>query len=229
MTQPSLSKKAYEAIKADIITCTLKPGEQIAQPLLMEKYQIGMTPIREALHRLASEGFVRPIPRFGYMVSPITVSDVREIYELRSILETSAVRLAAQRGSQAALENLRKIADFTYTYGDQISYVRFLDLNAGFHLQIAEIAGNQRLADMISKVLDGLTRIFYVGLDLKDSAEEMRNAHIELASAILARDANEAERLVRQEIDASRERVLKALTRQLEGKGAADLKNSLNV
>ena len=101
MAKKSLSEQAYDRIKADIITCSLKPGMQIAQPALVEKYNIGMTPIREAMQRLAQEGFVTPIPRFGYTITPITFTDVREIYELRSILESAAARLAALRGNQS--------------------------------------------------------------------------------------------------------------------------------
>lgn len=212
----SLSEQAYQQIKGDIITCALKPGAQIAQPFLVEKYGIGTTPIREAMQRLSQEGFVTPVPRFGYTVAPITISDVREIYELRAILESAAARLAAQRGAQPALEMLRESANFSYVYRERRSYSRFLNENAAFHRRIAEITGNQRLVETISSVLDGLTRIFYLGLDLKDSAEEMRSSHIALAEALKHREASEAERLVREEVDLSRKRVLLALSGQFE-------------
>lgn len=229
MVRKSLSEQAYELIKADIITCALKPGVQIAQPILVERYKIGTTPIREAMQRLSQEGFVTPIPRFGYTVTPITFADVREIYELRSILESAAARLAAQRGNQHDLDQLLEKANFSYVYGERNSYTRFLDENAQFHRRIAEISGNQRLVDTISTVLDGLTRIFYLGLDLKDSAEEMRDSHIALANALKERDADQAERLVRDEVDVSRKRVLLALTRQLHDGFSPDLGNSLQI
>lgn len=82
----SLAGQAYEAIRNEIITCRLRPGQQIAQPQLAERYQTGTTPVRDALQRLAQEGLVQPIPRFGYLVTQITLSDVTEMYELRSIL-----------------------------------------------------------------------------------------------------------------------------------------------
>ena len=229
MAKKSLSEQAYDRIKADIITCSLKPGMQIAQPALVEKYDIGMTPIREAMQRLAQEGFVTPIPRFGYTITPITFADVREIYELRSILESAAARLAALRGNHRDLDELLENANFSYVYGERNSYTRFLDDNAGFHRKIAEISGNQRLVDTISTVLDGLTRIFYLGLDLKDSAEEMRDAHIALAQALKARDADKAEQLVRDEVDVSRKRVLLALTHQLHDGFPPELGSSLQI
>ena len=83
--------------------------------------------------------------------------------------------------------------------------------------------------DTISTVLDGLTRIFYLGLDLKDSAEEMRDAHIALAQALKARDADKAEQLVRDEVDVSRKRVLLALTHQLHDGFPPELGSSLQI
>lgn len=211
----SLADKAYEVIKADIITCVLRPGQQIAQPRLAERYGMGLTPVREALQRLAQEGFVQAVPRFGYIVSPIAISDVYEIYELRSIAESAAARLAAVRGSQEDLRRIAEQADFTYRYRDRQSYTLFLTLNSEFHLAIAVASGNKRLADLIARLLDELLRVFHLGLDLRDSAEEMRDEHVALATALLERDPIRAEQLVQSQIARSQRRVLEALTAQL--------------
>jgi DNA-binding GntR family transcriptional regulator len=217
----SLSDQAYEIIKNDIITCVLEPGEQIVQQQLAERHQFGMTPTREALQRLAQEGFVQPIPRFGYIVSPVTFSDVQEIYELRSILESAAARLAASRGTEEQLAEVARAADFTYVYKNRQSYSRFLAHNTDFHRSVAVLAGNRRLADQILKLLDEMTRIFHLGLDLRDSAEEMRVEHLALAEALCARNAHRAEQVVQSQIARSQQRVLEALTHRLGVVGRA--------
>ncbi len=206
-----LSVQAYRTIKADIVTCQLAPGQSIAQVELAEKHNLGLTPVREALRQLSQEGFVQPVPRMGYIVSPITIRDVQEIYEMRIILETSSVRLAATRGTEIEFRKLVESADFTYTYRDLPSYSRFLDQNKVFHENIARLAHNSRLANQINRTMDELTRVFHLGLDIRDSAGKMRDDHVSLSHALLARDANLAERLVREEILLSRERVLEAL------------------
>lgn len=208
----SLSEQAYEIIKNDIITCVLAPGEQIAQSQLAARYQIGTTPVREALQRLAQEGFVQAIPRFGFVVTPITFRDVHEIFELRAVLESAAVRLAAVRGRQEQLRQIARSTNFTYVYRDPPSYSKFLELNNDWHRSVAVVAGNQRLVDLLSKLLDELTRVFHLGLDLRDSAEEMRDEHIALAEALLARDPDRAEQIARSQIARSQERILEALT-----------------
>jgi DNA-binding GntR family transcriptional regulator len=215
MAPPSLSDRAYDIIKNDIITCALEPGQQVAQRQLVERYGLGTTPIREALQRLVQEGLVQPIPRFGYLVNPVTLSDVREIFELRSILESGAARLAVERGSQEDLERISQEATFTYVYRDRPSYSEFLSRNAEFHRSIAVLAGNERLADQISRLLDEMTRVFHLGLDLRDSATEMRDEHINLARALSARDGDQAVQIARAQIARSQERVLEALTRRI--------------
>ncbi|MBN1318837.1 MAG: GntR family transcriptional regulator [Anaerolineales bacterium] len=207
----SFSQQAYEAIKADIITCALAPSEQIVQSQLIEKYQFGTTPVREALKRLAAEGFVEAIPRFGYLVSSITVSDVHELFEVRSIVESGAARLAALRGSREQLERIAEGINFIYVHRDKQSYVDFLMRNSQFHRSIAVTAGNRRLIDLLSRLLDELQRVFHLGLDLKDSAEEMRAEHFALMKALLDRDPDRSEQIVQSQVTRSRERILEAL------------------
>lgn len=215
----SLSLQAYERLRADILTCSILPGEQIAQAALAEKYQLGTTPVREALQRLAQEGLVRAIPRFGYEVSPITLADVEEMYELRAVIEPDAARLAALRATRQQLDAILTSADFSYTYGDHPSYTHFLGLNTAFHTTIASASGNRRLAELVASVLDELLRVFHLGLDLKDSAEEMRSQHMELAEACAARAAQRAADLALAEIESSRARVMAALQQQFSARG----------
>jgi DNA-binding GntR family transcriptional regulator len=206
-----LSSKAYHSIKGDIVTCVLVPGSSIGQLELAETYHMGLTPIREALRQLAQEGFVQPVPRMGYIVSPITTKDVQEIYEMRIILETSSFRLAATRGTDREFQDILDFADFTYIYKDLPSYSRFLANNKIFHQSVASMARNSRLVQQVSRIMDELTRVFHLGLDIRDSAEEMRDDHLALCRALIERDASRAEQLIRSEILLSRERVMEAI------------------
>ena len=211
MKKTSLSDHTYQLIKNDIVTCLLDPGMVIVQSTLARKYEIGVTPVREALRQLAQEGFVRSIPRMGYFVSPITIRDIDEIFEVRLIQDMASAKLAAERGQTEDLRKIEKMADFTYKYKDRTSYSEFLKHNADFHIAIAAATNNQRLVFQVSKTMDELNRVFHLGLDLKDSAEEMRRDHIALAEALIERKTDRAEQLVMDEIKVSRERVLEAI------------------
>jgi len=211
MKNSSLAEKAYKAIKKDILTCELDPGSQVAQSQLVERYDFGVTPIREALKRLEHEGYLHSIPRFGYMIGSITINDVQDLYDIRLMMESFAVRMAIQRATKDQLADIQHRANFTYTFKDRESYLNFLEQNIAFHVLIAHTAGNRKLADMLAGVLNEMTRIFNLGLDLRDSAEEMCNEHIALANALSQRDAEQAVKIITEQITISRQRVLEML------------------
>jgi DNA-binding GntR family transcriptional regulator len=218
----SIAEQAYKAILMDVLTCELDPGSQIAQSQLMERYAFGVTPVREALKRLESEGFVRTIPRFGYIITPITVKDVEDIYEMRSVLELASVRLAIQRAGDSQIAELEKYAALTYIYKDHESYQRFLEQNNAFHYSIAISGGNRKLADTLLNLLNQMIRIFNLGLDLRDSAEEMQHEHIALIKAVQARDTGLAEKIILDQINRSRQRVLQMISQKLEARSMSD-------
>lgn len=210
----SLAEQAYQLLRRDIIQCALEPGLMVAQSQLVERYQLSTTPVREALKRLEMEGYVQSIPRFGYLVAPVTVEDIENIYELRLFLEKPAVRLAAQRASAEQIEEIRKNAQFTYRYKDTQSYQQFLEANVDFHTMIAMTSGNKRLAETIRRLLDEMNRIFHLGLDVRDSAEEMKNEHVALAGALVSRNAELAEQIMEDQIRRSQQRVLEMLNQR---------------
>ena len=213
-----ISEQAYQAIQTDILTCKLEPGSQIAQNQLMENYDFGITPVREALKRLESEGFVRTIPRYGYIVTPVTLKDVEELYEMRSILEGAGIRLAIQRATDLQIEQLEKFAEMTYVYKDTASYQRFLEKNNTFHYSIALAGGNRKLAEALLNLLNQMIRIFNLGLDLRDSAEEMQTEHVALIRAIQSRDSSLAEKIAIDQINRSRQRVVQMISDKLEAR-----------
>ncbi len=211
----SLSDQAYEWIRRDILACVLQPGQQIVQAQLVENYGVGTTPIREALQRLSHEGLVQTVPRSGYVVSHITLADVRELYEFRSILETAAVRLAILRASDQQLEQIAGRADFTYVYSKHEDYPRYVAMNHGFHCSITAVTGNHRLEESLSRTLDSLSRVFHLVMDMRDSAEDIRTEHVELVTALQARDTERAVVAVNAQISRSAQLVAEALARNI--------------
>jgi DNA-binding GntR family transcriptional regulator len=207
----SLARRAYEALKQDILTCELAPGTQIFEGELATHYGTSKTPVREALNLLGQEGLVQVLPRRGYLVAPVTLRDVQEVFQLRLLLEAAAAELAAEHITEEGLRQLKALVGVRYTYRDRASYARFLRANREFHVAVAEASGNQRLALFVAKLLEDMERILHLGLDLRDSAEEMAVEHQELVDALLKGDAELARRVVTEQLQNSRKRVLEAL------------------
>ena len=91
--------KTYRQIKEKIITLRLPPASMIDEERLANQMNIGLTPVRQALRRLALENLVVILPRRGTMVADLNLADLQKIFELRVELETLAARLAAQRAT----------------------------------------------------------------------------------------------------------------------------------
>ena len=208
---PLLADRAYERVKHDIITCAIAPGTEITEPQLCTHYRLGKAPVRMALIRLAHDGLVRAIPRRGYRVTPVTLKDIHDVFELRLMLEPAAARMAAGKIDALRLRVLDEACRAGYQSNDIKSITRFLDANAAFHVAIAQAAGNQRLAIMIAQLLDQMTRLLHLGLGLRNRSQEMQHEHRALVKALARGDGETAERISREQIEAARNMVLSAI------------------
>lgn len=95
-TASSLTEQAYLALREKVITCELAPAADVKEAELAAMLEMSKTPVREAMGRLCLEGLMQAFPRRGYRVTPVTVKDMNNLFELRAILEGSAAGLAAK-------------------------------------------------------------------------------------------------------------------------------------
>ena len=213
----SLTTQAIDALRADILACRLVPGATLSESTLTAGTGMSRAPIRAALARLADEGLVQAIPRRGWIVAPVTIRDIFEVFDLRLILEPEAARRAADairagRADPARLHALEAICLGGHDPADPDSALRFLTANAAFHTEIAGLAGNQRLARQIARLLDEATRMLVMGLSRRDRTREMAHEHSALLEALGEGDAPEAAAIMAEQVAASRAMVLAALT-----------------
>jgi DNA-binding GntR family transcriptional regulator len=184
----SLAQHAYERLRRDIISCRLKPGQEVTEPQLAERYSLGKTPIREGLGRLAHERLVQAVPRRGYMITPITIGGVKDLLGFRLIVETEAARLAAGRCNVSQLRRLDELCAVGYDPRDSKSVDRFLRANTELHATIALASGNGKLSGVIVQLLDEIERLLYVGLELGGRRIDMSHAHRSLVDALAKGD-----------------------------------------
>jgi DNA-binding GntR family transcriptional regulator len=203
-----LTDAAYDAVKRDIVECVLAPGTEVTERELTERYSLSKAPLREALVRLSHEGLLKSIPRTGYLITPITVQDVRDIFELRLLLEPAAARQAAGRVDKELLTQLDALCRAGYTPGNRESETAFLRTNRQFHLAIAQASGNRRLAGLLGQLLEDMERLFHLGLAVRNRSTEMQHEHQALVEALAHGDADAAERTTREQIEAARHMVM---------------------
>ena len=207
----TVAEGVYRALKHDILTLKHRPGAALAEQELADRYGSSRVPVREACRRLQQEGLVTGIPYRGYTVNQVSLKDIRDCFDLRMALELHALEGASRRASRQDLDRLAELAATEYTFHDWTSYIEFLARNEDFHLQLAALAGNRRLVAVLTDLIGTMQRFFLLGLDLGDFAAEMRREHEDLVGLLQRADGAGAERCLRLQIDASRERILKAL------------------
>jgi len=208
----SLTIRALQALRRDIVLTRLAPGETLSEAATADRLRLGKAPIRAALARLAEEGLVQAVPRRGWVVSLVTVRDIHEVFDLRLLLEPEAARRAAGRIDTTALGRLDAVCAAGYRPGDPDSALGFLDANRAFHVAVAELSGNARLARQIGRLLDESTRMLVLGLSRRDRSGEMAHEHRALTEALAAGDPVAAAAIMQEQVAASRAMVLAALT-----------------
>ena len=191
----SLEEAAYHVLKRAVIQCKLAPGGLVTQAQLAHAYGLGRAAVRLALNRLSQEQLVQVVPRQGYVIAPITLNDVRELFGLRVILEPAAARLAAGRLDERQLRNLDQLCASRFKPLDHQGIEAFRRHNTAFHLAVARGSGNSRLVEMVASVLHKMERVLNLPFLVKvyNRYEEAYRDHGLLLDALRAGDSQRAE------------------------------------
>jgi DNA-binding GntR family transcriptional regulator len=175
---------------------------------------ISRTPLREALNRLGLEGLVSLVPYHGFEVAPITLHDIRDMCELRYVLEVDTTSRAAQRATEEEIASLSQMAELHYVPGSRETYEDYLRANSAFHIALAHCSHNARMESAVVSLLDHLQRPLYLGLDVGLDAQEATAEHLSVLDAVRRRDSQSAARIMGEQILKAEERMLTAMENQ---------------
>ncbi|WP_206952074.1 GntR family transcriptional regulator [Trinickia acidisoli] len=206
-------QSAYEKLREAILDCDLKPGESVSQPDLMERFDLRAAAVRYGLTRLAQEEWVSVLPKKGWIIAPITLQDVDEVFRLRLELEPACVRWVAGRIDTKQLEAMERLCRQAYAPGNHKSEKRFLRANRDLHLALVDAAANKRLSRIMRDLHDEALRMFHVCLRLSDQTTVWQHQHHDLIEAIRCGDGVAAEKIMREQIDDGRRFVMNAFMR----------------
>jgi DNA-binding GntR family transcriptional regulator len=149
----------------------------------------------------------------------VDLTDVRDVYEMRRLLEPYAVELAATRAPRESLEVLHRLAHAQADPADRTSYEQYLVDNREFHVQIADATGNRRLAQTLRGLLEDMQRLLFLSIESRPGRSHHEHHH--LYEAILAGDAERARKLSIDQIEESHQRVIEALVRRSREGGSS--------
>ncbi len=210
----SKSKKVivYENLKQRIITHSLKQGDPLNESILSKELKTSKTPVREAIQQLEKEGFVENIPGKGSFVSRISFQDIREMFEIREILEGEIIKRAVTKVDSGKLKILRDkfISSVSENGRAPTSHFKSGD---EIHTFIFEIFGNNRLMEIYKRLQDHVVRnrTYFFEHSHPGRSEESFKEHLEILGALEARDPLRAEQAVRDHLKNSIEYLKKIM------------------
>lgn len=206
----SQSEEAYLRILDRIVCLDMAPGSVVQESRLRDELEIGRTPIREALQRLALENLVRSVPHRGTFVTPVNITDLARITEVRVVLEGHAARLAAERCTAADRGEMTGLLDRLEpsVVRDQRALMR---LDQEIHRQIYRWARNSFLEATLNRYLNLSLRLWYLVLDQEVRLREAVDEHIALLRGIQAGDGDQAEECMRRHVVGFEREIRKAL------------------
>ncbi|HKO08065.1 MAG TPA: GntR family transcriptional regulator [Alphaproteobacteria bacterium] len=196
-----LKDKIYDALKRAITAMNIyaEPGEpRLDERQLSLELGVSRTPVREAIARLEQEGLVRTMPRKGVFVVRKNKRQILEMITVWSALESMAARLATVRASDAEIATLRRM--FATFEGDQISahIDEYSETNIEFHLAILRMGRCELLWQMAENLFIHMRAIRHKTIHENHRAERSIIDHLNIIQALETRDAELAERLVRE-------------------------------
>lgn len=217
LIRASRAEAVYQQLKRDVAEFRLVPGDRFTENELCSRLGVSRTPVRQALYRLAQDGYVEVLFRSGWRVLPFDFEQFEELYDLRTVLETTAVSricAGATRVDRAVIEALGAIwlVSVSERSGDATLVAR---RDEEFHCAIVEAAGNREMARVHREITDRIRIIRRLDFTKAARIDATYDEHGKILRAIRSKRADAASMMLRAHIDASRAEVRKITLHQL--------------
>lgn len=230
-----LFSRIYAALRHEILSGQLLPGENLIEQNLADRFAVSRTPIREAIRHLQQEGLIESDNRNGIRVAVITIADAIHLYDCRLGLEQVAVMGACENATHQQLEELARcltqaqlaapapLPRQSEESAEELDHRLQIDRN--FHYLIAESSGNPWLTKLLSQILNKMSLLGSTVTHRNPSVLEIWAEHERVVDAINARDPQLAAIAMREHLVASKARVVQ----ELQGLQSTVSLNSLQI
>ena len=212
----NLTQGAYEALRADLLSCRIPPDSRLKVQELCERLSVSLGALREALSRLTSEGLVIAEPQRGVRAAPISAEDLKDLTGVRIQIESLCLRRAIEVGDVrwesrlvAALHELSRTPEHTPDDPTHSSD-EWAAAHAAFHRALVDGCDSPWLLRLRSQLYDQSERYRRFSVSLAPNARNIAQEHKDIAEATLAREANKAIDLLKAHLGATTDILLSA-------------------
>src|SRR5579864_4832099 len=192
--------EVYDTLRASIVSLQRTPGQRLSEAELARDLGVSRTPVREAIIQLRADGLVEVTPQLGSFVSKISLSNVREAQFAREALECAAVRVAAERIDDDAVERLRQNISLQRAAQASADLEQFYRLDEAFHRELVATSGYSGISDLLDRSRAHLNRVRRLSLPVPDVIEELIDQHSAVLDAVERHDADQAEAALRNHL-----------------------------
>ncbi len=194
----TIGEMVYEVLRESIVAGTFAPGERLRQEALATAIGVSRIPVRSALLQLEAEGFVNFHPRRGAVVRSLSLEQLREIYELRELLEPHALRKSMKTMTESRLAQLREVAS---KLDAEHEGSEFLERRIQFYRSLYDHENNPQLMKMIEDLRGSIGR-YLLGWRV---AQKHNHIHAELVEAVASGDVRKAVKMLSSHLEQVRE------------------------
>ena len=210
----SLAETAYDKLKANIFDFELVPGDRFSETEIAQRLSMSRTPVRDALYRLEREGYLQVHLRVGWSVRPYDFRQFEDFYDLRLILEEASVTRLCDLAERGGLEDLKAI--WLVPAAERVTAPKEVAaLDEAFHTALVAAAGNPEVARCHREVTERIRIIRRLDFTQQHRIDRTYEEHAQILRAVIRRRADEANRLLRSHIEASKAEVRKITLHRL--------------
>jgi DNA-binding GntR family transcriptional regulator len=195
-----LADRAYEELRDRIVTLRIPPGAPIDEDLIGQELEMGRTPVREAIKRLALENLVTVFPRRGTFASEINITDLAHISDVRVVLEAHAAQRAAERITNSQRVELDELLEELSRSKGSDDVEALISLDAHVHRFVYRCAGNPYMEETLGRYFNLSLRIWHLVIDRLPHLFARVHEHDDLLRAIAAGEAERARGIVAEHI-----------------------------
>jgi DNA-binding GntR family transcriptional regulator len=202
--------RVYDAVKSRAITYGFRPGERINEVDLARQLNVSRTPLREALNRLVTEGFLTTRLNKGFFARTLDPNEVFNLYEFRSAVEQAAVSIACERATKEELQALEKFVLASKDEKDDVLATKLLKLDEDFHERLARATHNDEFLRNIRGINARIHFVRWIDMQ-RGRRAYTQNEHLQIVRALKKRDANTAARLMRGHISRRLDQIVEVI------------------
>ena len=209
-----LNQKVYRVLKESIVKGFLEPGTKLLENKIAEKMHVSRTPVREAMQKLVAEGFVKTTPNQTMVVTEVSPEDVKEVLQIRGVLEGLAARIAAKKINRREIDELENVVAQMSLYVSKENLSSYCKVDDEFHDLILNICGNKWIIQIRDNLGSFIYRFRIKSLSVPGRLKCSLKEHQAIMEALKKRDSVEADRLSQVHMENTIINILKKVVKE---------------